>query len=276
MPNFCSVSLLVDGDKETLLKFCKDLIGKNPVIYNGGDTPNGLKERLEGKSKQEMIEEIKKFRAEQPDVVTYSNIAPMPDEYTISLPDEPSKWYDWRIDNWGVKWDIDFDIVEFSRIVKDLEDGAERDINISYSAPWWYPDGFLMHASKKYPNLTFTIWAEEPGSDLFIHKTYVNGESDVNFECDNYIVWKAYNEEDIYYVLEEFTNCDYSEDGLMEVMEDYPDSIDNLIEAINMLGGFKNQYASIIEFFDLENFGEQSIKIIDTLEDKLRCLDGAK
>lgn len=63
-----------------------------------------------------------------------------------------TNWYDWRLANWGCKWDA-----SDSRFWKYNEDWI-----ISFSTPWGPPIEFLQTLSKQFKNMTFVLqYADE-------------------------------------------------------------------------------------------------------------------
>lgn len=61
-------------------------------------------------------------------------------------------WYDWRYENWGVKWDI----AEHSSYYD------EADNRITFDVPWCFPEQGIQALSAKYPKVTFSgEFAEE-------------------------------------------------------------------------------------------------------------------
>jgi len=64
-----------------------------------------------------------------------------------------ASWYDWNIKNWGTKWDITAYI--FSP--------TKNKLNYSFDSAWLPPDNAIIHISKQYPKLNFTLKYEESG-----------------------------------------------------------------------------------------------------------------
>ena len=56
-------------------------------------------------------------------------------------------WYDWHLNNWGVKWNA-------SNSEVDQYDG---DLIISFDSPWWTPNRVLEQLSKKHPDVEFKV-----------------------------------------------------------------------------------------------------------------------
>lgn len=120
MPNWCSNYLVVEGDLNEL----KDFKSKT------------IKENEEG---------ILKFTMEE--------LLPTPKEMLEDTGVMPA-WYNWRVANWGTKWDTDtFDVNE--------HDGDC--LSVGYSTAWSPNEAFVKYASEKYPNLKFRLTFEEPG-----------------------------------------------------------------------------------------------------------------
>lgn len=72
-----------------------------------------------------------------------------------------SNWYDWCLDNWGVKWDASEQMVEDEPLFKD-ESLGNPDLVVSFNTPWGPPTGILQNLTKQYPEATFILrWADE-------------------------------------------------------------------------------------------------------------------
>lgn len=74
-----------------------------------------------------------------------------------------ANWYDWCVDNWGVKWDID--TVDFfnESAFKDDEE-SQPDLIVKFETPWAPPVGILKRISEQYPDARFYLrWADECG-----------------------------------------------------------------------------------------------------------------
>lgn len=72
----------------------------------------------------------------------------------LPLPkDQADNWYDWHINNWGTKWDID----------ATLEDEWEEGLSYSFDSAWSPPVQWLEKVSKDYPELEFRLKYEEGG-----------------------------------------------------------------------------------------------------------------
>lgn len=98
-----------------------------------------------------------------------SKIAPLPSELentTSPVPESQkdaaklltekygaSNWYDWQVQNWGTKWDVDAE-------VQDCDDAG---INITFDSAWAPPCQAIASLAKLFPSLTFTLTYDEPG-----------------------------------------------------------------------------------------------------------------
>lgn len=65
-------------------------------------------------------------------------------------------WYDWRIHNWGTKWDTD---EEGQQIVEHTEDT----FIVDFDSAWSPPLEWVRRVSNMYPTLTFDITFMEEG-----------------------------------------------------------------------------------------------------------------
>lgn len=85
--------------------------------------------------------------------------APIPD---ASGNDE--RWYDWRIEHWGSKWD---------RFDYKLKHAGEGGLEIEFTTAWAPPTEFFKHLLEKYPDIWLKCdWSEEGGqAGIFIGYT---------------------------------------------------------------------------------------------------------
>ena len=87
MPNWCNNTLSLTGPKE-----------KITAIYNKAKKDDALLQQL--KPMPEALE---------------GTTSPAPKEGKVQpLVDGFDNWYDWRVQNWGTKWDVDMDGLELS------------------------------------------------------------------------------------------------------------------------------------------------------------------
>ena len=132
MPNWCSNNLTISGDASEIAKFNAWL----------GDEP-----------------------------LTLQKIKPMPSELedtTSPTPDSESEkakiltekygaanWYDWHIQNWGTKWDIE----------ADFDDGSSTDDCLIYNfdSAWSPPIQAMVTLAKLFPNLGIRMTYREDG-----------------------------------------------------------------------------------------------------------------
>jgi len=73
-------------------------------------------------------------------------------------------WYDWRINNWGTKWNA-YDTYEMS------------DTAVGFQTAWSTPERFIHALSEKYPDNTFTVkYADEDIGSNCGRYVYKSGE----------------------------------------------------------------------------------------------------
>ncbi|WP_040113736.1 hypothetical protein [Clostridium baratii] len=114
-------------------------------------------------------------------------------------------WYEWRIDNYGVKWDVDKNSSAFYKEYFDTE------AFVNFESPWTYPKPILDLICKKY-KVDCEFSAEESGCGIYdIGKIQYHEGSDeittVLEEYENEIDYlRALGDEVIAYVCDD---CDY-------------------------------------------------------------------
>lgn len=225
MPNWCYNSIDIRGKKSEVIRFLGDLIGKPQVIYSS-------LLNLSAESDYEMLGELEALREEEPERVTYSKILPQPD--SVLLGREP--WYEWRCNNWGVKWDIgELSTCTIEDAINDPICNSEDDFCVSfgYETPWSPPEAFFCYASTKY-DVNITMLSEEPGVMLYQKILIANGNRIYEIDTENELIFhymSDYSIEDaLNYYLEVFYQNIASDD-----YEDYDYVIDNIHEFCDYL-----------------------------------------
>ena len=79
-----------------------------------------------------------------------------------------TNWYDWSIDNWGVKWDAS------ALKVKELSDF--NTVIYSFNSPWDTPEHFVIELSKLYPDACFEMVSGSIENDTHYEFTCENGK----------------------------------------------------------------------------------------------------
>ena len=121
MPNWCENTLTVEGDPRIVKQF---------------------KERVKGKGT----------------ALALAKSHPMPKglENTTPPGDNPN-WYDWSVDNWGTKWDVE------AKLISEYEESLEY----FFISAWSPPVAWLKKVAKEYPALRFRLKYEE-GNEGFM------------------------------------------------------------------------------------------------------------
>ena len=98
----------------------------------------------------------------------FSKVLPEPDydkiEVKPTFPKEDEKddfrmpkWWDWRIQNWGTKWNSYDDHVE---IVDD------ETVEYTFNTAWSPPEPVIEKLREKYPDVSITAFYDEPGMEI--------------------------------------------------------------------------------------------------------------
>ena len=147
MPNWCSNTLTVAGDKEELKKF------KELSLLKDEDGSDNF--TLAGTFPEPDYETT-------PVAETYPGIsashAKTEEEKVIILENKPTirkdSWWDWRVQNWGTKWDVGY---------TDIHIDEDTELQFSFETAWAPPSEWLKHIFSDFPLLRFELDYEEPG-----------------------------------------------------------------------------------------------------------------
>lgn len=144
MPNWCYNRVAINGSKEDVEAF-KALVRGSSEDENAFSFQNILpcpEELLNDSSTTyggDNSEENDKLRATLMDKYGYSS------------------WYDWRVSNWGTKWDISHASSEFYD-----DESAEW----TFDTAWCAPDGIYYELASRFPELHISWFYDEPGMQV--------------------------------------------------------------------------------------------------------------
>lgn len=133
MPNWCSNTLIISGDKKELELFKQKSITRSA---------KGL------------------------DIFLMEGLIPMPEELAICedlTPEQTAEritkygydnWYYWRLENWGSKWDA------HESYINENEDEV---LEINFDTAWSPAIPYIKQVAKMFPNLIFDLYFMETG-----------------------------------------------------------------------------------------------------------------
>ena len=144
MPNWCSNTLQISGDKEQL-----ELFKQKSITKSGMDV----------------------------DIFLMNGCIPMPQELAICEGLTPEQiverrikygydnWYDWCFENWGSKWDA-----QESYITEE-----EELLTINFDTAWSPAIPYITQVAKMFPDLIFDLYFMETG-EWFAGRVFAKGE----------------------------------------------------------------------------------------------------
>lgn len=113
--------------------------------------PNWCENKLtvEGK-KDSLVRFMEQARGkEEEQAFSLESLYPCPDS---------KDWYDWRITNWGTKWDV-----QFSGVVESNTKKNPAKVIYCFDTAWSPPTSGIQEISNQFPMLTFTLNYWEAG-----------------------------------------------------------------------------------------------------------------
>ena len=143
MPNWCNNTLSIQGPTET------------------------LKPLWEETQKTGLLQAMKPMPKELDGTTSPSSSAKKPQPMVEGF----DNWYDWRVQNWGTKWDVDCEGLEFT----DNGDGTAA-ITGWFDSAWAPPTEAFNTFCDDNDNCTLESFYEEGGMDFAGH--YIDGYDD--------------------------------------------------------------------------------------------------
>lgn len=202
MPNYCENTIVVTG-KAIRIKELDDKFRGAHEVFEGGTSSCNKDEVDEEVFKKNLAYRIVKMnnpyltKEAQENLVEINYISKVETErgYSFSciIPctadDYLSGWYNWRIKNWGTKWDIDeteLDMPGLHLLDKALEENPNEVVEIMYNfdTAWSPCEPVVIAMAKQFPDLKFVHEYREDGCCFAGVVTYENGECVENLESD--------------------------------------------------------------------------------------------
>ena len=114
----------------------------------------------------EGAEEIANKIASEETPFDFAKIIPEPDydkievEPTFEKEDSDFRmptWWDWRVQNWGTKWNSS----ECEVTIMD-----DEQVEYTFNTAWGPPEGVILKLRELYPDVGITAFYDEPGMEL--------------------------------------------------------------------------------------------------------------
>ena len=136
MPNWCNNNIEITGPKEKLIKICEGA-KKGELLDTLYPMPEALKETEKSSDDDKM--------AKQPVV------------------DGVNNWYDWRVNNWSTKWDVDPYVGDN---IKVEGDGGNARLVFGFDSAWSPPIGACAKYLEDNDDVSIRLVYYEPGCDF--------------------------------------------------------------------------------------------------------------
>jgi len=170
MPNWCSNILIVRGDKKLIKKFKRKAKGKDTDLSLDNFVPMPKEfEKFSSPVRIVSEEEYKKaIKEKEKGNPRFQYGLPMTKEIQKKLLEKYGcdNWYDWCVENWGTKWDVEAELVDESEIYLRYE----------FDSAWSPPIDWLEEVAKQFPKLHFKLKYEEEGMGFMGIAIGENGE----------------------------------------------------------------------------------------------------
>ena len=143
MPNYCNNNIVITGPNSVIDKIEKIAKGdKGDLLQYFYPMPKELNDTVAGPEPKTKKEKLEKKRLQ----VEYG----------------ASNWYDWRVENWGTKWDI----MEFYNINRKEIGEDESEISLGFDTAWAPALGAYERFIDENSNCSLKAYYYEPGCDF--------------------------------------------------------------------------------------------------------------
>ena len=141
--------------------------------------PNWCYNEMTITGKPKDIHKLIKQVKDDESVFSFEKVIPMPKS-------EKDNWYNWRVANWGTKWNADIQY-------ETLDQWENGEIFIEFNTAWDTPMPIIKKLSEQNPKLTFSLRVHEESNAFWQIYTMRNGNSK-DFADGNFKTCAEYNE----------------------------------------------------------------------------------
>ena len=165
MPNWCSNIVYVRGTGEVREKI-KEIFSKEEPFAEVMPEPNYDEVAVPWSLQRVLSAKRNKIELEEP------------------KPGRKDAWYDWRVANWGTKWEPDDEV--YATI--DNLDSGEEVLNLSLYTAWGPPEGIFKELSKMEGVEEVVSHFYEPAMEFVGIKFYQDGDEvdELDLELEDY------------------------------------------------------------------------------------------
>jgi hypothetical protein len=133
-------------------------------------------------------------------LLVFDKLLPLPEE-------EKENWYQWRIDNWGTKWDVATEDSEGNVTGDAPYHGDTVRYEYEFDTAWGPPIELFENIAKDFPGIQFNLAYYEPGMCFAGHFIVEDGEetthdqyqsmADINWFVEDFFGYSVYEDEDM-------------------------------------------------------------------------------
>ena len=162
MPNWCSNRVTVWSDNTSDMQEFKELVkGENgrPFSFNSIIPMPEELQTVQSPVRIMTEEEIEEYKKEHSDSEWMIGTLPITQEYSDELDAKygDNNWYDWCINNWGVKWDCADGTI--------TEEFADLELTYRFDTPWGPPQEIYNYLEARFPKIHIQWFWDEPGME---------------------------------------------------------------------------------------------------------------
>ena len=162
MPNWCSNRVTVWSDNTSDMQEFKELVkGENgrPFSFNSIIPMPEELQTVQSPVRIMTEEEIEEYKKEHSDSEWMIGTLPITQEYSDELDAKygDNNWYDWCINNWGVKWDCADGTI--------TEEFADLALTYRFDTPWGPPQEIYNYLEARFPEIHIQWFWDEPGME---------------------------------------------------------------------------------------------------------------